>query len=224
MECPQINASDLKLQHPFCMMVAGPTMCGKTRWVQNMIENNQDIIQPCPTRIIWSYKCWQPAYESVAKQNDVRFVRGINDKMINGSQQPTLLIIDDQMSDVDDRVVDWFTRGCHHDNVSLVYITQNLFFQDKRFRTASLNCHYLVLFKNPRDTTQISHLARQMYDGKKAKAMVAAFEDATNTPYGTLLVDLKPQTADHLRLRSKIFPHEGEELVNGFRSSVYYSI
>ena len=30
----------------------------------------------------------------------------------------------------------------------------------------SLNSHYIVLFKNARDATQVAHLARQMYPGK----------------------------------------------------------
>ena len=29
----------------------------------------------------------------------------------------------------------------------------------------SLNCHYLILFKFPRDSSQISHLAKQMFPG-----------------------------------------------------------
>ena len=32
-------------------------------------------------------------------------------------------------------------------------------------RNISLNIHYIILFKNPRDSQQISTLARQMYPG-----------------------------------------------------------
>ena len=40
--------------------------------------------------------------------------------------------------------------------------------------------------------------------------MIEAFEDATScTPYGVLVVDLKPTTPDYLRLRSNILPEEG---------------
>ena len=114
-------------------------------------------------------------------------------------------MIDDQLTDINDKVVDWFIRGCHHDNVSLIFITQNLLFPDKRFRTASLNCHYLTLFRNPRDSCQVRYLARQMYPGNRSQFMIKAFEDATTTPYETLLVDLKPTTPENLRLRSHIF-------------------
>ena len=57
----------------------------------------------------------------------------------------------------------------------------------------SLNCHYLVLFKSPRDSSQVNHLAKQMYPGH-VKYMQEAFQDATKRPYGYLLCDLKPET------------------------------
>jgi hypothetical protein len=42
-------------------------------------------------------------------------------------------------------------------------ITQNVFNRNKYYRTINLNTHYMVLFKNPRDMSQIMALAHQMY-------------------------------------------------------------
>ena len=56
----------------------------------------------------------------------------------------------------------------------------------------SLNCHYLVLFKSSRDSSQVNHLAKQMFPGH-TKYMQEAFQDATKRPYGYLLCDLKPE-------------------------------
>ena len=82
---------------------------------------------------------------------------------------------------------------------------QNVFNKGKENRTISLNSHYIVLFKNPRDASQITHLAKQMYPGN-IKFMQEAFHDATSDPHGYLLIDLKQDTPEHLRLRSRIFP------------------
>ena len=71
----------------------------------------------------------------------------------------------------------------------------------------SLNTHYFVLFKNPRDAQQISVLARQIF-GAKWRYMLEAFADATTEPFSYLMIDLKPQTEDRLRLRTNIFPGE----------------
>ena len=76
-----------------------------------------------------------------------------------------LILFDDQMigASKDKRVVNLFTRGSHHRNLSVTYIVQNLFHQGKGSSSISLNSHYLVLFKNPRDKLQILTLAKQMF-------------------------------------------------------------
>ena len=67
-----------------------------------------------------------------------------------------------------------------------------------------LNCHYLVLFKSPRDSSQINQLAKQMFPGR-VKYMQELFQDATSRLYGYLLCDLKPKTPTDFRLRTNIF-------------------
>ena len=86
-------------------------------------------------------------------------------------------------------------------------MTQNLFYKNKQTRTLSLNSHYIVLFKNSRDATQVENLARQMYPGKSA-FMIEEFKNATSTPYRHLFIDLKQETDDKLRLRTGIFPED----------------
>ena len=48
-----------------------------------------------------------------------------------------------------------------------------------------------------------------MYPGKSA-FMVEAFKNATSAPYGYLLIDLKQETTEKLRLRTELFP--GDDL------------
>ena len=67
-----------------------------------------------------------------------------------------------------------FTKGCHHFNLSVIFILQNIFQRGKELREMSLNCHYLVLFKSPRDSSQVNHLAKQMFPGH-VKYMQEAF-------------------------------------------------
>ena len=97
------------------------------------------------------------------------------------------------MTSTDDRVVDIFTKISHHRNLSVVYLTQNLFYKHEQTRTLSLNSHYIVLFENARVATKVANLARQIYPGKSA-FMTEAFKNAT-----------KQETDDKLRLRTGIF-------------------
>ena len=79
-------------------------------------------------------------------------------------------------------------------------------------RTISLNSHYLVVFKNPRDASQASILGKQMFPNR-LKYFQAAYKEATNRPHGYLLCDLHQETPDHLRLRTDIFPDDREHIV-----------
>ena len=61
---------------------------------------------------------------------------------LNGKSR-TLLVHDDLLTVTDDRVVDLFTKISRHRNLSVVYLTQNIFQKNKQ--SISLNSHYLVL-------------------------------------------------------------------------------
>ena len=115
--------------------------------------------------------------------------------------------MDALMTSTDDRVVDIFTKISHHRNLSVVYLTQNLFYKNKQTRTLRLNSHYILLFKNARDATKVDNLARQMYPGKSA-FMNEAFKSTTSAPYVYLLIDLEQETDDKLRLKTGIFPED----------------
>jgi len=62
------------------------------------------------------------------------------------------------MSETDQLVVDIFTKISHHCNISMIYMTENVFDKNKFARTISL-----VLFPNSRDAYQFAMLSRQMY-------------------------------------------------------------
>jgi len=111
------------------------------------------------------------------------------------------------MSETNDDLANLFTEGPHHRNVSVVFLTQNLFYKNKHMRTISLNAHYLVLFKNPRDAGQFSILARQP---SGFKFVEEAYRDATERPFGYLFVDFKPHQDERYRLRTNVFPGENQ--------------
>ena len=192
-------------RHPFTCLCIGPTMAGKTIYLAKLIKHRHSMIVPNVQRVIYSYKKYQPIFDTM---KDVEFVQGLNFELDRSI--PTLLIIDDQMNECNPKLTDMFAVGAHHDNCSIIFVSQVLFFQDKTYRYACQNAMYMILFRSPRCKTQIGHLARQMFTGNKAKEMMKAFEDATSQPFSNLIVDCKPDTPDMLRLRSNILPDEGK--------------
>ena len=203
---------DARLQHPFTALICGPTQSGKTQFVKRLLKERESMISPSPDNIIWCYGEYQPAYTELTTQIPaIRFAEGIPSDLNSmiSPHQTNLLIIDDLMTETgnDKRITNLFTKGSHHRNLSVILILQNLFHQGRETRTISLNSHYLILFKNPRDGSQITHLAKQMYPGR-THFIQEAFADATREPYGYLLIDLKPNTPEVLRLRTNVFPGE----------------
>lgn len=190
----------LMWQHPFTCIISGITGSGKSSFVAKLIGYADRVIKPTPRSIIWCYSVYQTLFDSL---KGVEFHEGVID--VNSLEAGTLLILDDLMHEANEKVEKIFTKYSHHKDISVLFLTQNIFF--KNTRTMSLNSHYIVLFKNPRDATQIAHLARQMYTGK-SKFMIEAFRDAMSKPYTYLMIDLRPETEDMLRLRSSIFPDE----------------
>ena len=203
----------LSFRHPTTLMVAGPTGCGKTQFLVDVLENK--MIRPLPQGIVWVYGEWQPAYDkirSIAGMPKVEFIKGFDDGLYESinSTVRNLVVLDDQMENEEvhkgsgSRLAKFFTQGSHHRNLTVIYVVQNLYHHSSSMRTVSLNSHYLVLFANPRDKTQVRTLAYQMYP-QNPRFLVDAFEDATSRPYGYLLLDLRPDTPSSVRVRTDIF-------------------
>lgn len=123
-------------------------------------------------------------------------------------KKSSLIILDDLLDKAySSDVSSLFTKGCHHRNISVILITQNLFHQSAHSRDISLNTKYMVLFKNLRDKNQITFLARQVYP-EDWRSFYKAFQDATRKPHGYLLIDFCQGTNDLVRFRTNIFPSE----------------
>jgi hypothetical protein len=100
-----------------------------------------------------------------------------------------------------------FTKGCHHRNISVILIIQNLFHQGRYCRDISLNTKYLVLLKNTRDKQQFSHLARVMYP-ENSISLHDSYFYATENGHGFILLDFAQDTDDRIRYRNHIFPDD----------------
>ena len=135
-----------------------------------------------------------------------------------------LIIFDDLMTEAkcDQRIADLFTKGSHHRNISIVYLTQNVFPQGRACRDIALNTQYLVLFNNPIDRQQVATLARRIYPSTCATFM-RKFEDATARPYGYLVLDLKSSTSEQDSPYGKAVSLRisGEYAANNWRTALF---
>ena len=173
------------LQHPFTMLLCGSTSNGKSCWMNKLLSHAKTMINPPPERIIWCYKRWQPVFS--VKQDRIKnilFVQclpeNMNDDSFIDTRYPSIIVIENLMRDATNSkdVCEFFVEVSHHRNtgISVACIMQNAFSKGKENRTMSINTHYIVLFKNPRDQVGPAILARQMYPSNFKKFMIKYIE------------------------------------------------
>lgn len=199
---------DPRLKVPFSCLMVGPSGCGKTYFVKSVLENCEHVMNTVPENIVWIYTSFQPMYGELQKMNKkIKFIEGLPDSFEDF--EDTLIILDDVIFQASDHseVVKIFTQYRHHKNMSVMMLTQNVFHQGKYSRTISLNCNYMVLFKNPRDKLQMNILGRQIFPSQKT-FFLESFEDATRDRYGYLILDLTPSCPERYRVRSGLLPDQ----------------
>lgn len=216
MDCPRDLQTKLLLnpfviKHPGTVLVAGPTIAGKTEFVIQLLRHRNHLIKPKPERILWGYG--QKNERQMTKISttipQVEFFEGIPDLDDIDPEKNNLLILDDLMDEIgkNQECAHLFTRGSHHKNITVIAIIHNLFNQQRFMRTIALNSRYYILFKSPRDNQQIEYFGRQIFPRHK-HFLSDALSKATEKPFGYLVIDLHPQTPDLLRVLTGIFPYE----------------
>lgn len=117
----------------------------------------------------------------------------------------TLLILDDLMTQkFTQEVCELFTINSHHRAISVFYVTQNFFHQGTLCRDVSLSANVLVYFKNPRDKSQISTLARQVAP-ENFRNLIEVYKEVTRQPFSYLMIDFDQRTNDLFRFKTNIF-------------------
>ncbi len=199
---------EFHFMHPFTMLVAAGSGFGKTYWVKRLLAEKERLIQPTPKRIVWCYTHWQPLYDQIWEiEPNIEFLQGLPINLDAGffdKDTTNLMIVDDMMTDItkDNRLNHLYTRGSHHENLSVICLLQNLYY--KNTQTMRRNSHYLILFDMPMDKTQIRTMSHQMFPSHP-NYLLQTYNTAVSKPYGYLVVVSKPNVKQHDRLKTDIF-------------------
>ena len=205
---------DLQLLHKSSFIVAGPSQCGKTTLVLDILKHRDILFDKILGKIHW-FSATEFPTELCSKKllDDITFYDGVpcNLDMIKPYE---IIVLDDLLEESKNNtlITSLFTRLVHHIPCVVFAITQNLFQASKEVRTRSLNANYIILFKNPRDRTQVATLARQMCAGN-GSYLIQVFKDATKNPHCYLLIDLNQNTSENLRLRTNCIPSKEKPFI-----------
>ena len=96
------------------------------------------------------------------------------------------------------------TRASYHRNISVLFLTQDYFYNGTERRAFTRSARYLVLFQNPLDFSTIYAIANKIAP-KNVKGFLRMFQAATNKPNGYLFGDGRQSTPSIAKFRTDIF-------------------
>ena len=204
---------DVRFHHPSTILISGVSGTGKTHLTKQILENADNVFKPDPPKfVVLVYHTWQTIYQQMVDKGlinlclkeipDYESLKDICSEYKDNSG--ILLIIDDKLSGIDSHIVDIFCVYSHHLRITVLLLVQTLFSSNKDFRHISLNSQYIFLMKNTRDSSSITHLAKQIFP-YKTRFLTESYINATKHPYSHLLLDLRQETESEVRVRANIF-------------------
>ena len=203
---------DCTLRAPFTMCISGMTKSGKSTLTAQILVRRNEIIKTLDNskieRVMYCYTEEQPEFFAGLRASVpcIEFNKGLPDEFADGSDRPAIVVLDDLMQEVakSKNTSAAFTRTSHHRNVSLIILVQSFFHNN--MRTITTNCTYLIMTKNPRDSSFLACLGRQMNGGRNNEQLATAYKLCMSKPYGYIFIDLTQNQNDLYRIRDSVFP------------------
>lgn len=97
-----------------------------------------------------------------------------------------------------------FIKG-RHQNISSIFLTQNLYLQDKAFRIIGLNCSHTILCKS-RDLKQISLFAGSFLEKKLVASFIEVYKQMVQKKkFGYILIDFQQDIDSPIAVRTNVF-------------------
>jgi len=233
--------------HPFTCIVTGPSGCGKTTFVKQLLLAQEELISQKFDKIYVFLGTELKANKIFEELKEDELLKGIlqvvelpklypqglkagnfrqafTEIMDDNVKQniASCVIFDDLMSELADiQLLDeMFTKRSSHGNMSVIHITQNMFYKGKGggasgAATLYRNSKVLVLFNAPMDHTTVSIIARRLAkDGKmkRLEAMLSAIMDE----YRYVCIRANLQTPVQLKYTSDLFATQPVRHIKNF--------
>ena len=201
---------DIRLIPSFKMIIMGPSRSGKTMFVKDLLTNLKNFTVEEPKTIILIYTVWQPAYDKMKYEGLVDTFIQDNSELesqlsnyVNGGQ--ILFIFDDMVNSKNIQYIsDLFMIQGRHNNISLIFISQQGFKNNESFKSINNNTNYMVLMKNERNVLDIQNLAKQITPGPNP-LLKQIHKEATKDKYSYLFINFTHEASPNTKYLSHLF-------------------
>ena len=204
--------NDIRFKENFKIFLCGPSRCGKTVFIKDLLENMSSITKQNISKVIYVYKVWQSIFEDMHSQGLVNIFLEEKDNIIEKIKnlaygEASLIIFDDLINSKNlEEISNLFVVDGRHSNYSLIFTSQRMFVNNEYFRQISNNCDYIVVFRNPRNYSEIRTLAQQLTP--IGLDLLDIYTKATKDPFSYLLINLTQECSEDLKFISHLFDYD----------------
>ena len=168
-------------------------MC-KTCFIESLLLGHlEELFLNPPPIIHYCYGAWQDGFRDM-EDAGIQFHEGVPTTfhLQNWFPKGGLLVLDDLMVEggEDKELLDLFTKHSHHQNITVLYLCQDMFPPGKYANSISKN---LLLQAFPTCWQD----------------MMDVYQKVTERPFGYTVLDLHPASDDRKRVFSHLLTHEG---------------
>ena len=201
-----------RFKTPSSILIVGPSGCGKTCSTDSLLLDylGELFVNPPPT-IHYCYGAWQDGFRTT-KEAGVQFHEGVPTTFHLQKWFPKggLLVLDDLMGEggEDKELLGLFTKHSCHQNITVLYLCQDMFPPGKYAKSLSKNAHYVTAFKNPRDQLGVRNLLLQAFPTYWQDEM-EIYQKVIKRPFGYMVQDLHPASDDRIRVLRDLLTHGG---------------
>ena len=203
---------DIRFKENFKIFVCGPSRCGKTVFIKDLLQNIPSITKQNISKVIYVYKVWQHIFEDMKLQGLVHFFLREEENIVEKIKklsfgEYSLVIFDDLInSKILEEISNLFVVDGRHSNYSMIFTSQRMFVNNEYFRQISNNCDYIVVFKNPRNYSEIRTLAQQLTP--ISLDLLEIYTKATKDPFTYLLINLTQECNEDVKFLSHLFDYD----------------
>ncbi|CAJ0581155.1 unnamed protein product, partial [Mesorhabditis spiculigera] len=90
-EIPIVLHLNMQLAWPSCMLLCGPSSCGKTTLLREIIDRCDTLYCERPRIIIFAYNEYQPGYDAFASRQNIKMIEDDNENPIEAFMVPKCL-------------------------------------------------------------------------------------------------------------------------------------
>ena len=219
---------DVRFKTPCNIILTGPTQSGKSTFIRKLIFWRRLLFAPVPEKVFYVYAARDPLIDKMIEKGQIhKAIKNLPkdyntlEKMVTKyKKEGVLLIVDDGLSQLEKYLPTVFEELTHRANTTILFVSQVMFLNSSLWRRLSLNTHYMIAFRNKRNSLQIRALASQFsqcnprfvsnsfIDATKPKPTIKLDENDENSAfgYGYIILNFNPMSPEILSLVTNILP------------------